>query len=386
MKKVLFLITGFDYAGAENQVVELCKGLKARGDAAMIVSMIEPVAYLDELKRIDVPIRSLGMSKGVPDPRALFRLRHIIKAFKPDIVHSHLVHANIMARVARLIVRMPVLISTAHNINEGGKVRELLYRVTDPLCQLTTNVSQEAVNRYVAIKAAPKHKIRYVPNGIDMNRFEGTGRERADILSELGAGASGNGFIWLAVGRFVPEKDYPAMLGAFRKVLNRYPDSLLLIAGIGPEREAAERISEELGLGGNVRFLGIRTDVPKLMHGADAYVMSSRWEGLPIVLLEAAASGLPIVATDVGGNGEVVRHGANGYLLAPDDEEELSGYMKLMMSQTPEERRAMGLRGQEEIRRNYDMEQINEIWESIYSEQTARKGRPDAYRVSGGVK
>lgn len=117
--KILFLITGFDYAGAESQVVLLCRDLRARGCEVRLVTMIPPVAYLDELRDLGVEVRSLNMKKGVPDPRAIFRLARIIREMRPDVVHSHLVHANLLARAARLFVRIPFLICSAHNINEG---------------------------------------------------------------------------------------------------------------------------------------------------------------------------------------------------------------------------------------------------------------------------
>ncbi|MGO4108822.1 glycosyltransferase [Paenibacillus sp. YAF4_2] len=365
MTKILFLITGFDYAGAENQVVQLCRGFKAKGCSIQIISMIKPVAYLDELKELDVPIMTLDMQKGIPDPRALLKLRKLIKAFKPDIVHSHLVHANIMARAVRLLVRIPVLICTAHNINEGGKLREWLYRITDPLCELTTNVSQEAVNRYVAIKAAPEHKIIFVPNGINMDKFAGNPDDGAAIREELQLGSR---YIWLAVGRFVPEKDYGNMLQSFAEVLRTKPDSALLIAGIGPERLEAEQLAETLGLAEHVQFLGIRTDIPKLMHAADGYLMSSQWEGLPIVLLEAAASALPVVTTNVGGNSEVVHDEVNGYLVPHSDSRRLAAAMDKLMSLTPDERTRMGESGRQYVEKHYNMDYIIERWEQIYAQ------------------
>lgn len=376
MRNILFLITGFDYAGAENQIVQLCRGFRAKNYRILIVSMIKPVAYLDELKALGVEMQSLHMNKGVPDPRALLKLRRIIRDFKPDIVHSHLVHANIMARVVRLIVNIPVLICTAHSINEGGTFREWMYRITDPLCDLTTNVSQEAVNRYVQIKAAPKHKIIYVPNGIDLDQFAGNEQDYSDIRSELDLGAA---FIWLAAGRFVPEKDYSNMVKAFSIIASHYPDSRLLIAGIGEEREAIERLSSELGLERQIRFLGIRKDIPKLMRAVDAYVLSSKWEGLPIVLLEAAASGLPIVATNVGGNGEVVHREINGYLVASENEKELADSMELLMAKSAGERRQMGERGKDYIESHYNIKRIIERWEQIYGQAGRRPNKAPQY-------
>ncbi|WP_138494504.1 glycosyltransferase [Paenibacillus pinistramenti] len=369
MKKVLFLITGLDYAGAEAQVVQLSRVLRSAGWIVQLVSMIEPAAYLEELAAMGVVVMTLGMRKGVPDPRAVFRLRRLVRSFRPDVVHSHMVHANLLARAARLFVRMPVLACTAHSIHEGGRLRSWLYRLTDRLCDIMTNVSQEAVNRYIAIKASPAGKILLMPNGIDTERFSLPEGSRHRIRHELGIKEQ---FVWLAVGRLAPEKDYPTMLKAFAMLQPAFPAAVLLIAGTGPEAPELKRLCGELGVAGQVRFLGLRTDIPELMAGADAYLMSSKWEGLPMVLLEAAASGLPIVATDAGGNREIVGHGVNGYLSAPSDHLLLSGEMQRLMERTPQQRESMGACGREKVRQSYDIKAIARRWEVLY-EQAGRR-------------
>lgn len=367
----MFILTGLNYAGAENQVVQLCREFLNRGHQPMIVSMIKPEAYLDELDKLGVEVRTLGMTKGVPDPRAVFRLRRIVQQFRPDIVHSHLVHANILARVTRLFISMPALICTAHNVNEGGKAREWLYRVTDPLCELTTNVSEEAVRQYVARKVVPAHKIRFVPNGITLDSF-GQAQASESLNKELDI--KPGQFVWLAVGRLVPEKDYPNMLNAFKTVLAKRPDSILLIAGTGTERVALEQYSKELGIERNVKLLGIRRDIPALMNLANAYVMSSRWEGFPMVLLEASASGLPMVATDVGGNREAVQDGITGLLAPPGDCGQLSDRMLALMSYPLAELEEMGERARKYVQERFDIEVIVTQWTSIYEQKGLSPG------------
>ncbi|WP_069188285.1 glycosyltransferase [Paenibacillus sp. GM2] len=371
MLKIMFILTGLNYAGAENQVVQLCREFLNRGHQPMIVSMIKPEAYLDELDKLGVEVRTLGMTKGVPDPRAVFRLRRIVQQFRPDIVHSHLVHANILARVTRLFISMPALICTAHNVNEGGKAREWLYRVTDPLCELTTNVSEEAVRQYVARKVVPAHKIRFVPNGITLDSF-GQAQASESLNKELDI--KPGQFVWLAVGRLVPEKDYPNMLDAFKTVLAKRPDSILLIAGTGTERVALEQYSKELGIERNVKLLGIRRDIPALMNLANAYVMSSRWEGFPMVLLEASASGLPMVATDVGGNREAVQDGITGLLAPPGDCGQLSDRMLALMSCPLAELEEMGERARKYVQERFDIEVIVTQWTSIYEQKGLSPG------------
>ncbi|HEX6434242.1 MAG TPA: glycosyltransferase, partial [Gemmatimonadales bacterium] len=132
-------------------------------------------------------------------------------------------------------------------------------------------------------------------------------------------------------------------------------------------------LAAELGLGDSVRFLGVRHDVPEVMTAADGYVMSSAWEGMPMVLLEAAAAALPIIATRVGGNHEVVRDQETGYLVAERDAALLAGAMQRLMQLPDPERRDMGARGREHVRTHYGLQRVAEQWEALYRQVLSRK-------------
>ena len=374
--RLLFVITELAYGGAEAQVVRCAKRLGARGWEVRIVTLLRPQAYVDELASVGILVDWLGVHRKFPDPRPLARLVHQIHSWRPQIVHSHMVHANILARVARIFAPVPVLISTAHSIDErgrrgSGRLRTFLYRITDPLCDLTTQVSQAGLERYVRIGAAPQHKIRYIPNGVDTERFRPNFEVRVKLRKELGLGEA---FVWLAVGRFDPPKDYPTMLHAFSLVAQRYPNARLLIAGDGPLKPSMTVLAQELGIDERVTFLGIRRDVPELMNAADAYVMSSAWEGMPMVLLEAHASGLPIVATDVGGNREVVLPEKTGFLVPPKNPEALAEAMLKLMDLPEEERRRMGEAARQHIEANFSLDRVVDQWEALYRELLAKKG------------
>ncbi|MNN07508.1 GDP-mannose-dependent alpha-(1-6)-phosphatidylinositol monomannoside mannosyltransferase [compost metagenome] len=135
-----------------------------------------------------------------------------------------------------------------------------------------------------------------------------------------------------------------------------------------------EQLCSDKGIQGRVHFLGIRRDIPQLMNAADAYVMSSKWEGMPIVLLEASASALPIVATDVGGNREVVQDNMTGLLVRPGDSDHLCEQMVNMMAFDQDTRKAMGAAGRQFVREHYSMGVIVEQWTQIYGHgATARE-------------
>jgi glycosyltransferase involved in cell wall biosynthesis len=284
-----------------------------------------------------------------------------------------MVHANLMARALRLVAPVPALVSTIHNIYEGGPLWMAGYRYSNGLVDQMTIVSQAAADRFIRERIVPAELLRVAPNGVDT---EGILRvpagARASVRGALGLDSQ---LVWLAVGRFEVAKDYPNMLRAFALVRRDRPTATLLLVGRGSLQPETEALVRELGLNEAVRFLGVRDDVPAVMAAADAYVMSSAWEGMPMVLLEAAAAGLPIVATEVGGNREVILEGESGFLVPPRDENALAAAM-LRLDALPEaERRAMGHRGQEHIRRHYGLARVADRWEELYREVLARKGR-----------
>lgn len=370
--RVLFLSTSMGMGGADSQLLSAARELRARGHELRIVSLTPLGPMGLQARSAGLPTESLEMRRGVPDPRGLWRLARLVRTWRPDVVHSHMIHANLMARVLRLVAPVPALVSTIHNTYEGGPLRMAAYRLTNGLADAMTIVSEAAFDRFVTEGIVPRELLRVIPNGVDTERFVGVAPgERATLRESLGLGAE---FVWLAVGRFEAAKDYPNLLRAFAGVRRQQPQAVLLLVGRGSLQAETQALAEELGLGDGVRFLGVRNDVPEVMSAADGYVMSSAWEGMPMVLLEAAAAGLPIVATRVGGNHEVVRDETTGFLVPPGDAQAL-GLAMLRLSRLPEpERRAMGERGRDHIRSHYGLGRVAEQWENLYREVLARKG------------
>jgi glycosyltransferase involved in cell wall biosynthesis len=371
--RILFLSTSMGLGGADQQLLSAAQVLRDRGHEIRIVSLTPLGPMGLQARSLGLATDSLEMRRGVPDPRGLARLVRIVRAWKPDVVHSHMVHANLMARVLRLLVPVPVLVSTIHNVYEGGPLLMAGYRLTNGLVDHMTIISQAAADRFVGERIVPGRLLTVIANGVDTDRMRNLPPEgRAALRGWMSVGDQD--FVWLAVGRFEVAKDYPNMLRAFAAVRAREPRAVLVIVGQGSLQAEAEALTAELGLREAVRFLGARDDVPAVMSAADGYVMSSAWEGMPMVLLEAAAAGLPIVATAVGGNGEVVRDGESGFLVPARDSEGLRAGMLRLMALPEEQRRAMGERGREHVRANYGLQRVAERWERVYWDALARKG------------
>lgn len=379
---MMLVTTSLMRGGAETQVFLLARTLAQRGHAVHIVSMRPPEAYQDDLETLGIAFTSLGMRSGRPDPRGLVRLARVVRAWRPDVVHSHMVHANLLARLTRPLAPMPVLITTAHNLTEGARWRELAYRLTDRLATLSTNVCQAAVDRFIAVGAVPAGRMRFVPNGLESAAFAPDPERRARTREALRLGER---FCWLAVGRLDAQKDYPTMLAATAEAVREHPTLTVLVVSDGPERASLEAACVGLGFDDEqVRFLGARSDVPDLMRAADAYLMSSAWEGLPMVLLEASAAHLPIVATDVGGNADIVLPECTGLLVPAGDPASLAAAMTRVMALAPKTRAAWGAAGAGYVDEHFRLDRVVDTWEALYEACLRDAGVATARRGGSG--
>lgn len=368
--RILFLSTSMGMGGADSQILVAAQDLQARGHDILIVSLT-PLGPMGLRARASgIATESLEMRRGIPDPRGLARLMRIARAWRPNVLHSHMVHANLMARALQLVAPVPALVSTIHNIYEGNALLMAGYRLTNGLVDRMTIISQAAAERFIRERIIPADLLRVVPNGVDPELYRQPAEVRDGLRRALGLGAE---FVWLAVGRFETAKDYPNMLRAFASVREQHPEAVLLLAGRGALQSETESLARELELGPAVRFLGVRDDVAALISAADGYLMSSAWEGMPMVLLEAAAGGLPVVTTRVGGTAEVVLDGESGYLAPPSDSPALASAMLRLMKLSQADRRSLGERGREHIRTKYGLHRVVERWEELYREVLAEK-------------
>ncbi len=364
------MITSIVGGGAEAEAIALAQTLHARQWEVAVISLLDPGGAVEGLTDRGIELNCLGMVRRVPDPRAIFRLASFIRDFQPHIVHSQMVHANLLARVTRLICRMPVLICTSQNIQErsdrgnGTKLKELAYRATDWLADMTTSVCEAGARRYVEIRACRPKKMVTIPNSVDLETFRPDAMERIDVRKEMGI--ENGEFLWLTAARLAKQKNYFVLLEAFRTLATHNPKLRLIIAGDGPERSEMEQWLGRHGLMGRVQLLGLRKDVARLMRAADAFVLCSAWEGLPLALLEASASCLPVIATDAGGNSETLIDGQTGFLVPGGDSAALASAMRNLMNMHVEDRLRLGEAGRSHVMSKFSRNNIVSQWESLY--------------------
>jgi glycosyltransferase involved in cell wall biosynthesis len=362
-RSVAYVITGTDIGGAERQVYELASAMRARGWGVGVVSMLPMHEQYLPLRASGVRLESLGMTRGIPDPRGLVRLARLLRAWRPHVVHGHMFHGIFLARLSRLLAPTTRVISTMHSQEQGAQWRYYAFRLTDSLSNVTSAVSRMAVDEAVRRHAVRRENILLVPNGIQTEQYDPHPALRDRMRSSLGLETR---FTWLTVGRLMPVKRHTDLLAAVRIVREEDPDCRMLIAGKGDLHSALAEEIRDTGLTRNVSLLGLRRDVPALMQAADAFVMSSAWEGLPMVLLEASASSLPSVVTDVGGSRDVIIDGKTGLLSPAQDPVSLAAAMLRVMALPIHERRAMGAQARQRVTETFDMERVADSWETLY--------------------
>ena len=358
--KTLLVITGLGVGGAERLVTALAERFVAEGHEVVLVRFhgeaeirpSDPRVRLENLRMRRSPLGVLA---------AILRLRRLILTFRPDVVNTHLVHANILGRLLRLIIPMPSLITSAHNTNEEGRARMLAYRVTDRLADMSTNVSQEAVEAFEAQGAVKPGRMVAIHNGIDTDEFCFTASERLRIREELGLSAVTA--LVVAVGRLWEQKDYPSLLEAMA-LLGDARSWHLAVVGDGPLRHSLNAHANHLGIAHRVSWLGIRHDVPALMSGCDLFVLSSAWEGFGLVVAEAMACERPVVATDCGGVREVV--GDCGTLVPPRDPEALSTAIEKTLAMAQPQKDALGQSARQRVVARYSITAMADRYLAVY--------------------
>jgi glycosyltransferase involved in cell wall biosynthesis len=364
--KILFLITGLGMGGAEKVVTSLADALAVKGHEVLIAYMTGVAEVLPTNASIQVV--SLGMVSKTDSLSAFLKFRKLIRNLQPDVVHSHMLHANILARLVRMVTPIKRLISTAHNSNEGGKLRMLAYRLTDSLADISTNVSAEAVAAFIKAKASRPARMIAVHNGIATDEFAFNAAARVRIRQELLVPDDFR--LILAVGRLHDAKDYPNLFHALAQLPVNGFNFQLVIAGDGPLRGYLETLALQLRISARVMFLGVRRDVADLMSASDIFVLSSAWEGFPIVVMEAMANERVLVATDCGGIREAI--GDAGYLVKPKDAKALAHALQTALKLSAAQCAALGRAARKRVVEHYSLDIAVERWLKIYAGQVSQ--------------
>jgi len=360
--KILYVITGLQMGGAEKQLLLIATNLKRNGHEIHVVAMKSGGNLKTDFEDEGIPVTELGITglRGLVKGTMLYR--KVVKTFNPDVVHSHMVHANLYIRLLRTIIPLNRLICTAHSINEGGSFLMSLYRITDKLADLSTNVSQTALDHFIRIKAFDRKKCLYVPNAIDTNLFVCDPLVKQGLRQSLSL--TKQDFVFLAVGRLHRDKDYITLFSAFGKVLEVNKNVVLIIVGEGDLESDLKQYCKNLGIDHAVNFLGRRNDISALMNMCNCFVLSSVFEGFGLVVAEAMATETMVIATDCGGVSEVM--GGHGILVPVGAIKDLSEVM-LKSSRLSSYQQQLSDLGRAHVVKNYSLSSVTSTWLQVYN-------------------
>lgn len=360
--RLLFIISGLERGGAQTQLVNITTKLAQRGWDVTIISFLSPVAYVSELRESNVTIWTLNSQRWFRKYTSLIKAGRMIKKYKPDILVGFMYHGIMTARIIGRLVNVPVVVS-AIRTGRDRSMRERFLRLTNALTDKVTTNSHDVAKGLLDRKIVGFSEIEVIPNAIEISNFIPDGN-RATYRNRLNV--NNDQFLWLAVGRLIPEKDYPTLMLAFRDLSKLQPTARLIVVGSGPARTSLEVMIRRLGLCSTVRLLGTRLDMREIYEASDALILASVSEGMPNVILEAMAAKKPVVSTNVGGVSELVRDEVSGYLIPQGDHVAIARVMHKLMELSSPERTEFGTAGYEHVRANFALDRIIMKWEGLF--------------------
>ncbi len=318
---------------------------------------------LTDVGRFADVIRDAGCRVHTLSPAGRFgQMRQMVRLFHAgrfDVVHTHNTYPHIYGSIAARLAHVPVVVNTRHGQRAGhGWKSRTQFRWASRLVDRIIAVSDDAAQLCVNADGVSPSKVMRVWNGIDVEDFQFTGPGTAPVA--------------ISVARLSAEKDFPTLLRAMSIAVRDVPDLVLKLVGDGPERTHLEHLTRKLNLTRQVEFLGDRSDVPALLAGAGFFVTASLTEGISLTLLEAMAVGLPVIATSVGGNSEIVDAPRTGQLVPPGDAAGLAAAMVAMCRQ-PEHWQAIGRAGRERVEEHFEVRRMVSDYERLYRELLANK-------------
>jgi len=362
--KIIYVMPSLVIGGAEKLLLTTVKYLD-RGRYEIIVCCIASEGIIaDEIKKLGIKFYCLNESPRFYNPKKIYSLYKLFRKEKPAIVHTHILGANIYGRIAAILARVPVIVSTEHNVYYKKKkvhiwLDGILAKSTDKIVAVSNRV-KEFTSRQEGIG---EDKFELIYNAIDSAEFLPTDSRKA-IRRKLDL-PEGD-FVLGTVGAITVQKGHYYLIRAVSQIVKKYPNTILLIAGIDELKEKLQKIVHNLNLEKNVRFLGLRRDVPDILNCMDVFVLPSLWEGTPLALLEAMLTGLPVVASSVDGILEVVENGKNGILVPPGNVEALSDAIDGLI-RNPQLRQNLAKAAREHILEKFDVKQYIRKLENLYS-------------------
>lgn len=364
--RILFIIPTLDRHGAEKQLSLLAPGLARKGFEVHVCALTRGGPFEQTLRAAGVPVTVLG-KRGKLDPRAYWQLKRLIAAQRPDVVQTMLFAANAYGRAAALAARVPRIFGSERCVDPWKQWHQLaidryLARRSEAIV-----VNSQGVADFYAGKGIASNRFRVIPNGIGPMPPSDCTREQ--LLAELGLPADTR--LIGAVNRLWPQKRVKDIIWAADLLKVVRDDVHLLVIGDGPHKTRLLRYREQVRITDRVHFLGARDDVPRMLPHFDCLWLASAYEGQSNAIMEAMACGVPVVASDIPGNRDLVIHGETGYLVPLGDRAGIARHTNRLLDDAALARR-LGEAGRARIEREFSVDKMVEAFAALYGGAMAR--------------
>lgn len=358
--KVIQMLPRLSVGGAERVVINIMEQLDPTGYEVELVCLkpaTSPAAFLEaELRERGFKITTVGRSRF--DIRGFIDLYRIFKSVKPNIIHTHLFSADIAGRVIGKLARVPHIISTLHNPNHSeGVIRRLIRKVTNYQVDALVSVSETVKNYLEEYERPSSKKMTVIFNGIEVEKYSGTVSSDKEVLT-IGA-----------VGRLTYQKGFDVLLEAVALL----PQAVqVVIAGEGEAQPLLEEVIVKYNLQARVRLVGVQKDISHFLSTIDIFVLPSRWEGLPLVILEAGAAKLPVIVSDIPSIGEVITPDTTGLVFSGNNAVELKEQLERLIEDA-DLRVELGTNLQNIVYEKFSLRGMMQAYQTLYQDVCHRK-------------
>lgn len=362
--RVLHAVLTLDAGGLERVVVDLVRTGAETGQEVAVVCLDRPGTLAAQAEAAGARIYSVGRQPG-ERLSVLVRLDRVLTTFRPDVVHTHQIGALLHMGPVTRRRGLRAVVHTEHGKHYAARRRlRVIGRLAGWFAARFCCVSRDIAAEVLRCRIVPRRKVRVVPNGIDTKRFA-RGGPAAELRAALGIPLESP--VVGTVGRLTEIKRHDVLLRAFAAVRERIPAARLLIVGDGQLREQLEALSRELGVAPAVHFAGYRASAEEYFRVLDVFALTSRSEGTPLAVLEACASGVPVVASAVGGLPDIVTHGRTGLLFPAGDVAALAGTLAGLLAD-PQARERLAGEAQRDVAARYGLERMAAEYRRQYQE------------------
>jgi glycosyltransferase involved in cell wall biosynthesis len=364
---ICHVLWSIEVGGAERVVLDLAKVQRDAGHRVAVLTLSNPDGALaPEFRSVAHTLESVPKRARGVDPALPVRLARWFRGHHVQVVHTHNELPLIYGAPGAKLARIPV-VHSKHGIVPVSRGAHWLRRAAAAAVDVFVAVSAATADIALVNRECSQRKLRIVINGTDLSRFPAPDGARSAVREELGIPADAR--VVVTVGRLVKEKNHALLLRAVAPLLRE--DRRLVLVGDGPLRDELRAQVGSLEGGRFVHLTGSRRDIPELLAAADAFVLSSDSEGLPIGLLEALAAGLAVVSTSVGGIPGTIRSGETGLLVARGDEAALTAALRRVFEADPA-LAAMAARGRAHVLATYSAEKMASAYHALYEECLGR--------------